>query len=370
MLRVLIVDKAREVRRTLKAGLVSLDVQMQISDVPSGEEALLLLSLQPVDLMVADYHLPGMSGLELARRSRLRSPGLKLILLTGGLDSNGMRQAAEAGVEAYFQKPVDMDAFLSAVRRCLGLARSGLTGQLMPGPHSSALDDPERGLADKLAELRRDLSAAAVFLVDERAEIIAQAGDLPILSGDASVRSAWAAVRSAAGRFSHALGAAQFEGILCFPANGFSLFAAAVGGTNSLMAALPLPDQESRAEQLGRVFLFLPPAVLGLARLLDMLRSAPPSAPVARQPGATNSAFSQPPGADDKPASPEELAALDRLFSAGPAPVADLDAFWNAAADQASQDSSLNPDVISFDQAARLGLAPDQLNWGSQTEKS
>ena len=55
-------------------------------DVPSGEEALLVASRRPVDLLIADVRLPGISGLELMARVHKRNPELKTILITGLTD--------------------------------------------------------------------------------------------------------------------------------------------------------------------------------------------------------------------------------------------------------------------------------------------
>jgi CheY-like chemotaxis protein len=59
---VLIVDDHRDVRQTLRAGLETLGQGIQVTDVPSGEEAILVLSRQP-NLLVADVRLPGITSL-------------------------------------------------------------------------------------------------------------------------------------------------------------------------------------------------------------------------------------------------------------------------------------------------------------------
>ncbi len=80
---VLIVDDQRDARSVLRAGLETLESRLKITDVPSGEEAILVIASQPIDLLVADIRLPGISGLELKERARMRNPDLKVILITG-----------------------------------------------------------------------------------------------------------------------------------------------------------------------------------------------------------------------------------------------------------------------------------------------
>jgi CheY-like chemotaxis protein len=48
-----------------------------------GEEAIRVLDETAVDLLVVDYAMPGMNGLETIRQARLRRPGLRSLLITG-----------------------------------------------------------------------------------------------------------------------------------------------------------------------------------------------------------------------------------------------------------------------------------------------
>ena len=100
--RVLVVDDQRDVRRVLRAGLESLGSHFQVTDVPSAEEALLVVAIQPVDLLIADVRLPGLSGLELRQRVLVNNPDLKMILITGATDPEIRRQVETAGADARF----------------------------------------------------------------------------------------------------------------------------------------------------------------------------------------------------------------------------------------------------------------------------
>ncbi len=84
---VLIVENSREQRRTLRTELGSLDHRLEVYDVASGEEALLVLARQPLDLLVSGSRLAGISGVELSQKARQRKAGLKVILLGGKADS-------------------------------------------------------------------------------------------------------------------------------------------------------------------------------------------------------------------------------------------------------------------------------------------
>jgi CheY-like chemotaxis protein len=74
MKRVLIVDDALELGRFLQAALKTLRPPVESVLVPSAEEAILESSQTAPDLLVADIRLPGISGLELVRKIRNRTP--------------------------------------------------------------------------------------------------------------------------------------------------------------------------------------------------------------------------------------------------------------------------------------------------------
>ena len=99
--RVLIVDDHHEVRRMLHAWVQTLGPRYEVLAMPSGEEAILVASRQPVDLLVADFRLPGITGLELMAKIKRRYPDLKVILITGVVDLKIRRQVADAGADAF-----------------------------------------------------------------------------------------------------------------------------------------------------------------------------------------------------------------------------------------------------------------------------
>src|SRR5512137_3024001 len=117
--RLLVVEDNHEVRRMVAASLRTLGEEIEVLDVPSAEEAMVVCSSQPIDLVVIDLRLPGMSGFDLVTRLRRRKPEPKIILVTGVEDESTRKQVAEAEVAAYFFKPLDINTFLEAVKRAL-----------------------------------------------------------------------------------------------------------------------------------------------------------------------------------------------------------------------------------------------------------
>ncbi|MCZ7678747.1 MAG: response regulator [Sandaracinaceae bacterium] len=86
----------------------------------SGEAALELMSQWPVDLVLVDETLPGMSGVELARAIRERHGPIPVVLMSAE-DSREARLAARlAGAAAVLAKPFGIDALLDLLRSLPG----------------------------------------------------------------------------------------------------------------------------------------------------------------------------------------------------------------------------------------------------------
>ncbi|TXN20878.1 response regulator [Methylobacterium sp. WL9] len=85
----------------------------------TAEAALDRLNEGLPDLVVADYHLPGMNGDEFTRQMRLslRTRALPVLMLTGAQD--GERQGLESGADAYIAKSADRDLLVLRIRALL-----------------------------------------------------------------------------------------------------------------------------------------------------------------------------------------------------------------------------------------------------------
>lgn len=186
--QVLIVDDQRDVRRMLRAALETLSQDLKVTDVPSGEEAILVISRQPVDLLIADVRLPGITGLELLARARVRNPALRLILITGMSDEKVRARVEQSGADAFFYKPIEISAFLETVQQLLNLP---LKEQIGEEAHISVSPTSEqKSLLQRITDLRLEIDAAFVALMDESGGVVAQAGDAPQTSGEWSEATA------------------------------------------------------------------------------------------------------------------------------------------------------------------------------------
>ncbi|GJE05798.1 Sensor histidine kinase TmoS [Methylobacterium jeotgali] len=99
----------------------------------TAEAALDRLNTALPDLVVADFHLPGMKGDEFTRQLRLslRTRALPVLMLTGARD--GERQGLESGADAYVEKSADRDLLALRIRALLRERRGGGDGPGVAG---------------------------------------------------------------------------------------------------------------------------------------------------------------------------------------------------------------------------------------------
>jgi DNA-binding NtrC family response regulator len=117
--RILIVDDDASQRSLLHSFLAGQG--LETLPVASGEEALEVLRERPVDMMISDVRMPGMSGLETLRRARELNATLPILLVTAYADVREAVGAMRDGAVNYLTKPVDLDELLDSVQAALGL---------------------------------------------------------------------------------------------------------------------------------------------------------------------------------------------------------------------------------------------------------
>jgi signal transduction histidine kinase len=117
---VLFVDDETDVLHAFKR--VFLEQEYRILTTDSGERALDLLAQDPVQMVVADYKMPGMDGAELVRRINELDPDTITILLSAHADAATVGRLIEEGLlYAYIVKPWNDDTLRLTVRRGLEL---------------------------------------------------------------------------------------------------------------------------------------------------------------------------------------------------------------------------------------------------------
>lgn len=122
--RILIVDDEENHRKTLAIGL-RLE-GFDVFDARDGERALELLEQHEADLAIIDLMMPGINGLDLARRVRMRHPEVRLVLTSAYHLSERQLERAGVGVIAFVPKPYSMDDLAGFLRAKLAARSSGV----------------------------------------------------------------------------------------------------------------------------------------------------------------------------------------------------------------------------------------------------
>lgn len=121
-LKVLLVDDDEDVMLAVLGLLRRLGLT-DVDEAPGGAEALELLRRRNYDVVVSDWNMEPVSGLELLQQVRTddRLGGLPFVLMTAESTAEKMSAARAAGVSAYLVKPFDAGALRDGLAEALGV---------------------------------------------------------------------------------------------------------------------------------------------------------------------------------------------------------------------------------------------------------
>jgi two-component system chemotaxis response regulator CheY len=105
---VLVVDDSSTMRRIIKGNLIRLNfLEKNIKEAGDGIEAISILANNPIDLIITDWNMPNMNGLELVKkiRSNLIYNNTPIIMVTTEGNKSAVITALKAGVNNYIVKP-------------------------------------------------------------------------------------------------------------------------------------------------------------------------------------------------------------------------------------------------------------------------
>lgn len=121
MHKILLVDDSATIRSVIQIFLMA--KKWQFTEAVSGELALKAAREQPFDLIITDYNMGGLNGLDVVRAVRAE-PGpnqqVPIVLLTTERAETLQDEARAAGVNAFLRKPVNAQELLATVSPLLG----------------------------------------------------------------------------------------------------------------------------------------------------------------------------------------------------------------------------------------------------------
>jgi two-component system response regulator (stage 0 sporulation protein F) len=77
-----------------------------------GRQAIQAVLSEPIDIVICDYSLPDMDGLQVCRELKRLQPELRLFLVTAYSNTEVIKAAKECNVTKIFHKPLDLDELL------------------------------------------------------------------------------------------------------------------------------------------------------------------------------------------------------------------------------------------------------------------
>jgi DNA-binding NtrC family response regulator len=125
---ILVVDDAPDTREVLQRNLAAQEYQVFTS--PDAADAIKILNSTPIDLVITDLKMPGVSGLDLVRHVRENFKHIEVMMITGYPTIEGAVTAVKTGAEEYLTKPFTDEELLSAVQRVLDKLHTRRTSQV------------------------------------------------------------------------------------------------------------------------------------------------------------------------------------------------------------------------------------------------
>jgi len=117
--RILIIDDEAKVAFFLQEGLKGLGDEYEVRTIESAELALEQMNRHSFDLLVVDFRLPGISGLDLIERVRNVNPDIKTILITAYGSPEIEQEAYRLDTCRYLHKPFRIEELMCTVQGIL-----------------------------------------------------------------------------------------------------------------------------------------------------------------------------------------------------------------------------------------------------------
>lgn len=115
---VLVIEDGPE-QRTLIQRWILHEMAVEVRAVQSGEDGLQALLCHPFSLLVCDLGLPGMDGLEVARRARRLAPDIRTLMVSASSDLSELTRIVRGPVDDFVPKPLRRPLLLERVGRLL-----------------------------------------------------------------------------------------------------------------------------------------------------------------------------------------------------------------------------------------------------------
>ncbi len=164
--RILVVDDAPTALEVLERNLLT--KRYRVVTAPSVVDAIKILENSPIDLVITDYKMPKISGLDLIRHIRENYHNTEVIMITGYASVKGAVEAVKMGAEEYLPKPFTDEELFAAVERALNkqeLRKTVLGTKPHVGPNSFGILGRSNAIRKVLGEIEKAAASIATVLV-------------------------------------------------------------------------------------------------------------------------------------------------------------------------------------------------------------
>ncbi len=176
---ILVVDDDPDLLFLVAHGVKSLSPDYQVNTANSAAGALEQVQKQNFDLVVTDFMMPDMTGLELVPKVREKSPNTQFVLMTAHHDTKRIHSnIKEMGLAGFVGKPFVLADLLSIIQRVV--TETSVTSEQVQNNVASLKESIDK----QLRELWQQTEARSVVLVNTNGNVIHRVGsdDMAIVS--------------------------------------------------------------------------------------------------------------------------------------------------------------------------------------------
>jgi CheY-like chemotaxis protein len=169
--RILIVDDEEALLKVLSDSLEGLAGEYEIVTATNGLEALDHLKEHPFELVITDYRMDEMDGLELLEAIRSIRPETRVIMMTAFGSDELEEESRRLQAYRFLSKPLKLNTFRQVVEEALDELAISQPGILILS------DERYREVMQRLEDLQANVGARSIFLSNLAGQVIAHTGD-------------------------------------------------------------------------------------------------------------------------------------------------------------------------------------------------
>ena len=117
-MKALVVDDSSVMRRIHIKALAQAGIH-EVDQAVDGKQALQKVEQNQYDLILMDWNLPNLSGVEAVKTIRSQGLDIPIIMISSNMKKTRIIEALEAGATYYFIKPYKQDEFLDKLRKIM-----------------------------------------------------------------------------------------------------------------------------------------------------------------------------------------------------------------------------------------------------------